>query len=113
MTPDEVTDLRRWLDKSEGLADGRPFLGDRRLDAMMDVMLEMAAQVWVLKRRNAVLEGVLAAQGALDPEAIERFTFTPDETAAMRESRAAFVSTIFRSLAELPLAPEASQQEPS
>lgn len=113
MTPDEVTDLRRWYEASEGLATGRPFLGDRRLDAMAEVMVELAAQLWVLKRRNAVLEGVLAAQGALDPAAIEAFTFTPEATAAQRESRAAFVATIFRSLAELPLEAEANLEEPS
>lgn len=101
MTPSEVADLRRWLDDSKGIADGRPFLGDRRLDAMMDVMLELSAQLWTVKRRNAALEAILTESGSLAPAAIETFRFSPEETAAMREDRAAFVATLFRSMAEL------------
>jgi len=101
MNPSEVADLRRWLDESKGLADGRPFLGDRRLDAMMDVMLELSAQVWMVKRRNVALEAILTESGGLAPAAIETFTFSPEETAAMREDRAAFVATLFRSMASL------------
>jgi hypothetical protein len=102
MTPDEVNDLRRWFDASKGLADGNPFLGDRRLDAMLDVLLELAGQLWVVKRRNATLEAALTRAGSLDAHAVEDHAFTPEETAQMREQRGAFVATIFRSLAELP-----------
>lgn len=102
MSPEEVKDLRRWLDESGGIAEGKPFLGERKLDAMMEVMLEMAAQIWVLKRRNAVVEALLAEKGCISEEAIESFTFSPEQTAQQRAKRAEFVSTIFRAMEELP-----------
>lgn len=102
MSPEEVKDLRRWLDESGGIAQGYPFLGDRKSDAMMDVMLEMAAQIWVLKRRNSILEKLLDEKGILSREAIESFSFTKDAAAAQRQVRAEFVGKIFRSVESLP-----------
>lgn len=102
MTPEEVTDLRRWHEASGGIADGRPFLGDRRLDAMVEVMLELSAQIWVLRRRNTVLESALTERGALAADTVEQHTLSPEATAALRAERAEFVATIFRSLSVLP-----------
>lgn len=104
MSPEEVKDLRRWLDESGGIAEGKPFLGTRTLDAMVDVMQELAAQIWVLKRRNTVLEKLLAQNGTLSPEAMESFSFTKEEAAEQRQIRAEFVSSIFRSMEALPTA---------
>jgi hypothetical protein len=106
MSPEEVKDLRRWLDESGGIAEGNPFLGSRTLDAMVDVMQELAAQIWVLKRRNAVLEKLLEQNGTLTSDAIEGFSFTKEEAAEQRKIRAEFVSSIFRSMEELPNTPE-------
>lgn len=105
MTPDQVTDLRRWLDASNGLADGQPFLGDRRLDANTDVLLELAAQLWVARRRNAVLEALLCERGIISADDIENYSFSDSRTAELRTARTEFVSTIFRSLSELPQTP--------
>ncbi|MBB5685342.1 hypothetical protein [Sphingobium boeckii] len=105
MNTEEIADLRRWFDASGGIADGRPFLGDRRLDAMVEVMLEMAAQLWVLRRRNTVLESALAAAGTLAADTVEQHQLSPEATATLRTERADFVATIFRSLAELPIDP--------
>lgn len=102
MSPEEVKDLRRWLDASGGIAEGNPFLGDRKWDAMMDVMLEMAAQIWVLKRRNTIVEKLLAENGTLSAEAIEAYSFSKEEAAENRAVRAEFVSKIFRSMESLP-----------
>lgn len=106
MSPQEIEDLRRWIETSKGLATGQPFLGDRRLDAVVDVLLELAAQLWVTRRRNAALEAELVAAGAISDRAVEDHVFGTEETAAMREERAAFVGKIFRSLAALPDHPE-------
>ncbi len=105
MTPREVTDLRRWLDASEGLADGKPFLGDRRLDALVEVLLETAAQLWVAKRRGTMLESLLVEKGVFAPEELEQHLPSAENAAAMRTARGEFVSTLFRSLAELPTEP--------
>lgn len=107
MTPDEIKDLTRWGEQSGGIADGRPFLADRRLDAIIEVMLEMAAQLWVSRRREAVLEAVLADKGLIASEDVEQHCLSPDAHAAMRQQRAEFVSTLFRSLSELPADPAA------
>ena len=114
MTPDEVKDLRRWLDASGGIADGRPFLGDRRMDALVDVVLEMAAHLWVLRRRNAVLEEVFVKNRLMPIDAIEQHVLSDDLVDALQSERAEFVATIFRSLAELPMeqAAAANEEEP-
>ena len=111
MTPQEVSDLRRWLDASGGIADGKPFLGDRRLDALVEVMLEMAAQLWVVKRRNAVLEALLAEKGAIAPGDIEGHALSGDQAARLRTERGEFVATLFRSLSELPTEPISEETE--
>jgi hypothetical protein len=104
MSPEEVKDLRRWLDESGGIAEGKPFLGERSLDAMMDAMMEMAAQIWVLKRRNTIVEALLEEKGCLSQDAIEAFSFTAEQAKQQRQIRAEFVSTIFRAMEELPIA---------
>jgi hypothetical protein len=109
MTPREVADLRRWLEASGGIADGKPFLGDRRLDALIDVMLEMAAQLWVVKRRNTVLESLLAEKGAISAGDMEAYTLPADRAVALRTERAAFVATLFHSLSELPTEPNSKE----
>ena len=106
MTPDEVTDLRRWLDASNGLADGQPFLGDRRLDAMTDVLLELAAQLWVSRRRNAALEALLCQHGLIGADELENFSFSESQASELRSARGEFVAIIFRSLSQLPQTPE-------
>jgi hypothetical protein len=105
MTPAEVADLRRWLEASEGLADGQPFLGDRRLDAITDVLLELAAQLWVSRRRNAVLEELLSERGIIGAQDIEKYVFSESQAAELRSARELFVATIFRSLSQLPQTP--------
>ena len=105
MNEAEVADIRRWLAKSEGLADGRPFTDDRRLDALLEVTLELAAQLWVVRRRQALLESRLAQQGALGAAALEAHSFTPDEARQVRELRAEIIATVFRPFAELPIDP--------
>jgi hypothetical protein len=111
MTPREVSDLRRWFDASGGIADGDPFLGDRRMDAFVDVMLEMAAQLWVVKRRNAVLEDLLIEKGALAAADMEQHSLSPDRAASLKAERAEFVATLFRSLADLPAVPPPAAQD--
>ncbi len=105
MNPNEVADLRRWLDASEGLADGKPFLGDRRLDALLEVVLEVTAQLWVARRRSTMLESLLADKGILTPAEVEQYQPSAETAAALRATRGEFVGAIFRSLAELPLEP--------
>lgn len=114
MNEAEVADLRRWLDKSEGLADGRPFTGDRRIDALVEVSLELAAQLWVVRRRQALLESKLAQVGALGTADLETHCFTPDEARQVRELRAEIIATVFRPFAELPIDPpsEANDTRP-
>ena len=108
MNEAEVADIRRWLEKSEGLADGRPFTGDRRIDALIEVALELAGQLWVVRRRQAMLESRLAAGGTLPPGALETHSFTPEEARQVRELRTELIATVLRPFAELPIDPPPS-----
>ncbi len=111
MTPREVSDLRRWLDASGGIADGKPFLGDRRLDALVDVVLEMAAQLWVVKRRNAMLESLLVDKGVIATGDMEHHRLADDDAARLRRERSEYVATLFHSLSELSTEPTSEETE--
>lgn len=102
MNRNDIAGIRHWLEKSEGLADARPFLGDRRMDALVEVMLELAAQLWVTRRRLAMLEATLTEAGTLPGGAVENHRPSSEAAAEVRADRERFIAAIFRSIAELP-----------
>lgn len=52
--------------------DGAPaYMGDPRLDAMMNLCLELGASLWSARRRVGKLEHLLAEKGILEPGEVD------------------------------------------
>ena len=64
----------------------------------MTMMLEMMAELWVVKERVHTLEKVLSTHGLNVAEEIEPCVFDADEKSALEEARQQFVGSIMRAL---------------
>jgi hypothetical protein len=80
--------------KGEEIAGpGRRYYADPTIDALMDAVTELAAELWAVKDRNFVLERVLADQDLTGR--IERWIPTAEDVAARAAARAAFTDRVF------------------
>ena len=73
------------------------FFTDPALDRALGVVMALATEVYVLRDRLRALEGALAASGALDRDALGAEP-APDELAAARADRDAFVRHLMQPL---------------
>lgn len=98
-----MTDLSENIDTVEPpsfLAEytGSFLAGDgRTLDAILRIQFELAAELWTVKQRVRILEGVLTDAGVVAADAVESRHLVP-RTRAQRAQRQEFVETLFRHL---------------
>lgn len=79
---------------------GEPvFLGDPVADAVVDICLELAAQLWVVKTRLHQLERAVQDSGGRVEELIESYQPSADE--AWQAQRQAFVASVLRPIQRL------------
>ena len=78
----------------------RPVYLDPVLDKMMGVIVELAAQVYIMKDRMMIMERLLEDKHVMSSEDIEKWQPTPEQQAELRAKRDKYMSTVFRSLAE-------------
>ena len=83
------------------VGDNPTYFPDPVQDALVNMIMELAAQVWVNRERMTALEAVLEDQGQLAIDAIEGYQFSPDKTAALREERDRFVADILKEIQRL------------
>ncbi len=74
------------------------FFGESAVDQIVTMMLEMMAELWVVKERVYTLEKVLGEAGIAVKEQIESCELSEDEVAELEGARRKFVETIMRSL---------------
>ena len=74
------------------------FFDDPATDQLMTMMLEMMAELWVVKERVHTLEKVLSTQSLNVAEKMETCDLDADEKTRLGEVRQQFVSNIMRSL---------------
>ncbi len=80
-------------------AGRRPaFFAQDGMDQMLSIVLELAAELWVVRERVFMVEAVLQAQGVAVSDAIEAFTPTPEQQATLARMRAEMTAQMFRSL---------------
>lgn len=72
---------------------GRTFHDNPTIDALMDAVLELSAELWAVKDRQYVTERVLAEAGL--SEKIEQWRPSPDDQAARKAAREAFTQRVF------------------
>jgi hypothetical protein len=70
------------------------FFDDRVVDRLMGVVMALAAEVYILKDRERVLEQLLVSNGVIAHDAVESF---PEQSISGKE-RDAFVGRIFESI---------------
>jgi hypothetical protein len=82
-------------------ASGRrpAFFDQDGMDQLVSMVLELAAELWVVRERSFIMERVLARHGLAVSEAIEAYTPTADEQATLAQMRAKMTAQMFRTLA--------------
>lgn len=80
-------------------AKKRPqYFDDPAIDKLAAVVVELAAQVWVMKDRQRILEGMLEKQGSVSRDAIDHYQPTPEEQEEIRKERDEFISRLFKEI---------------
>jgi hypothetical protein len=74
------------------------FFDESAVDQIVTMMLEMMAELWVVKERVYTLEKVLGEAGIAAKEKIEACNLSEGEVAELEGTRRKFVETIMRSL---------------
>jgi hypothetical protein len=74
------------------------FFDESAVDQIVTMMLEVMAELWVVKERVYTLEKVLDEAGMAATEKVEAFKMNPDEIAELEGARRKYIETIMRSL---------------
>lgn len=74
------------------------YFDDPAIDKLAAVVVELAAQVWVLKDRERILEMQLEKAGQIKREDINYYQPSDEEQAEIRKERDEYISRIFRDL---------------
>jgi len=70
------------------------FFNDPAIDRVMGMFVALAAEVYILRDRNQVLEEMLERSGTLQPGAIESWQPGPEHQAELAARRDAFIERI-------------------
>lgn len=80
-------------------AGRRPaFFEQDGMDQVVSMVLELAAELWVVKERLFVVEAVLTRQGIAVHEAVERYVPGEQERESLAKMRAEMTEQMFRTL---------------
>jgi len=74
------------------------FFDQDGMDQLLSMVLELAAELWVVRERVFVVEAVLQTKGVAVSEAIEAFVPTAEQQATLAAMRADMTAQLFRSL---------------
>jgi hypothetical protein len=58
-------------------------------------MQSLAAEVWIGRQRNYIVESLLAQKVAITPEAIEKFRASPEQETRWRQERETFIAAMY------------------
>ena len=83
------------------VGDNPTYFADPVQDALVNMIMELAAQVWVNRERMTALEAVLEDQGQLATDAVEGYRHTPERAAALRAERDRFVADLLKEIQRL------------
>lgn len=110
MTPEE-----RARKLSEGLENVREMPGFERghphyfkdpiIDHLLEIVLQLGAELWITRDRQFVTEHLLATEGKVTPEMIETFKPSPEFREKLREERRNYTRRVYQCLYEGAAAP--------
>ncbi len=96
MTEKDAMDYVREL---PGFERGHPhYFKDPVIDHLLEIVLQLGAEIWINRDRQMVMEHLLATEGKVTPEMIERFEPPPEFKEKLREQRRSFTSRVYGSL---------------
>ena len=97
-----MTEFRQTPEGGAPLAGPNPhFFSDPIMDCLTNMVLELGAQVWVLKERIAAQEEALHQQGVLTQDAVEAVELSAEKKAALKKERDDFVASLLREIQRL------------
>lgn len=71
------------------------FMGDPKVEALFSAVIALSAEVWTGRRRQKVLESVLAKKVGLSPADLEQYMPTAEENAEWKAERDQMVRVMF------------------
>ncbi|MEM6682527.1 MAG: hypothetical protein AAF607_09815 [Pseudomonadota bacterium] len=74
------------------------FFSDPAVDHLLATVLELSAELWVSRSRQAALESYLAKTGVLDTAEFETFQIPEEEQEALQAWRSEFMQRLFRTV---------------
>ena len=74
------------------------FFPDRSVDQLMQVVISLGAEHWVMRRRMLVIEALLEQGKPVSTAEIERFNPSPEQQASWSQERDAFIRRAFDAL---------------
>ena len=77
------------------------FFDDPVTDCLTNMILELSAQVWVLKERLAAQEELLVREKVMSAGSVETVEFTPEQRAALKQEREEFVAGLLAEIKRL------------
>lgn len=84
-----------------GFERGHPhYFKDPMIDHLIEIVLQLGAELWIVKDRQMITEHLLATEGKVTPEMIERFRPAPELAEKLRDERRTLTRRLYQSLSE-------------
>ncbi|MBL8642911.1 MAG: hypothetical protein JNK21_03175 [Rhodospirillaceae bacterium] len=84
-----------------GFERGHPhYFKDPIIDHLLEIVLQLGAEIWITRDRQMVTEYLLATEGKVTPEMIESFKPPAEWREKMREERRNFTRRLYQCLYE-------------
>jgi len=77
------------------------YFDDPVLDCLTNMLLELAAEVWVNRERALIVEQMLQQQNLISSDAVEKYVPSEEQQQGLREERDRFVGNIMREIKRL------------
>ena len=82
-----------------GFERGHPhYFKDPIIDHLLEIVLQLGAEMWIIRDRQIVTEHLLATEGKVTPEMIETFKPSPEFREKMKEERRNYTRRLYQSL---------------
>jgi|APGre2960657468_1045069.scaffolds.fasta_scaffold01005_7 hypothetical protein len=103
LTPEErAKKLSEGLDYVKdlpGFERGHPhYFKDPMIDHLLEIVLQLGAEMWIIRDRQMVTEYLLTTEGKVTPEMIEAFKPSPEFREKMKVERGTYTRRLYQSL---------------
>ena len=103
LTPEErAKKLSEGLDYVKdlpGFERGHPhYFKDPMIDHLLESVLQLGAEMWIIRDRQMVTEYLLTTEGKVTPEMIEAFKPSPEFREKMKVERGTYTRRLYQSL---------------